>query len=63
MAMTKTETLLLNSGPDAGLTPAMYAEILKQLPPPFVSDTTSELQAGFMLGVQYVLTKLQPYVR
>lgn len=60
--MTKVN-LLLEGGPTSGLTKDQYRALLKQLPPPDVDNHTSEHRAGFLLGVQFVLSKLQPFVR
>lgn len=43
----------------ARLTPAMMKALRKQMPGPGVSQHTTELQAGFQLGIQFVLDKLQ----
>lgn len=57
------DSLLLEAGPYSGLTPEMYQVLTKGLPTPYVDSTTTELQAGFILGVQCVLTKLQAFIR
>lgn len=31
----------------------------KEIGPPFVNKDTSELQAGFLLGIQYIMKKLR----
>jgi hypothetical protein len=37
----------------------MYREIENKLHPPFVSDKTTDLQAGFLLGQAYVMKMLR----
>jgi len=45
------------------LTRAAFDQLRKKLLMPFVSDKTTDLQAGFMLGIQHTLTILeQEYV-
>jgi len=41
------------------LDPDVYRELERSLTPPVVTDATSELMAGFKLGVQTVLQKLR----
>ena len=41
------------------LSQAAYEELERQLPMPFVGKESTELQAGFMLGVQHVLRTLR----
>lgn len=41
------------------LSPETYNALAKQCPSPGVGPATTELQAGFQLGVQYVLQKLR----
>jgi TolB-like protein len=41
------------------LTADMMAELEKQLPPPVVTSQTTDLLAGYQLGVQAVLQKLR----
>lgn len=41
------------------LTPQMFRAFRDKLPKPHVNDTTTELQAGFQLGIQFALQKLQ----
>ena len=41
------------------LSPDVYKQLERDLPVPLVSQTTTELQAGFNLGIQYVLKKLR----
>jgi hypothetical protein len=41
------------------LTPEMLAALEKELPPPVVTNSTSELMAGYQLGVQTVLQRLR----
>jgi hypothetical protein len=41
------------------LSPEMYEHLEKQLPAPQVNRLTTELEAGFNLGVQHVLKLLR----
>jgi len=41
------------------LDPAQYRRLEQQLPPPAVTNTTSDLMAGYQLGVQAVLKILR----
>lgn len=41
------------------LSAEQYKRLEAQVLPPFVSNATSELQAGFMLGIQHVLKLLR----
>jgi len=41
------------------LTPEMMEALERQLPPPIVQASTTDLQAGYSLGIQFVLTKLR----
>lgn len=59
----RANELLLESGPTSGLTSAQWEAILKQLPPPAVDNNTSAHHAGFLLGIQYALGKVQQFVR
>lgn len=43
----------------ARLDQTTYTALAKQLPPPHVSAETTAHQAGFLLGVQFVLEKLR----
>lgn len=36
-----------------------YNELVKKLPLPVPSDNTTDIQAGYLLGVQHVLAKLR----
>ena len=55
--------LLLDGGPTSGLNAAQWQAILKTLPPPDVDNNTSAHRAGYLLGIQYALSKVLPYVR
>lgn len=46
-----TEVVVLNKD--------IYKKLEDQLPAPAPTGTTTEIQAGYMLGVQYVLKKLR----
>lgn len=39
----------------------LMAEIVKKLPSPVVNNQTTDLHAGFLLGVQYVLNVLKEH--
>ena len=41
------------------LAPNVYNALEKSLPIPAVTTTTTELQAGFALGIQFVLKQLR----
>lgn len=41
------------------LSPDVYSAFVNQLPPIHVGPTTTDLQAGYALGVQLVLEKLR----
>jgi len=41
------------------LDPVQYRRLEQQLPPPVVTNTTSDLMAGYQLGVQAVLKALR----
>lgn len=41
------------------LMPHVYRLLEKECPRAFANETTSETQAGFLLGVQFVLQKLR----
>ena len=41
------------------LTQEVYKQLESSLPTPVVGTTTTELQAGFALGIQYVLKQLR----
>ncbi|MDO3559438.1 hypothetical protein ACPPTR_08885 [Ralstonia pseudosolanacearum] len=41
------------------LTPEVYAALEEKVPPPNVTTTTTELLAGYQLGVQVVLKLLR----
>ena len=41
------------------LSPNVYNALEKSLPIPAVTQTTTELQAGFALGIQFVLKQLR----
>lgn len=41
------------------LTPGMFRAFRDKLPKPFVTDNTTDLQAGFQLGIQFALQRLQ----
>ena len=41
------------------LSPDVYKQLEDGLPSPVVSQTTTEIQAGFNLGIQFVLKKLR----
>lgn len=41
------------------LRPDVYDSLARRMPKPVVTEQTTELQAGFQLGVQYVLTALR----
>jgi len=43
----------------ARLDPTQYQALEKQLPPPVVTNATTELMAGYQLGVQAVLKTLR----
>lgn len=43
----------------ARLSTEMYDHLVKQLPNPFVTKDTTELEAGFRLGIQHVLFLLR----
>lgn len=51
---TKTENVVV-----ARLSTEMYDHLVKQLPNPFVTKDTTELEAGFRLGIQHVLFLLR----
>jgi hypothetical protein len=40
-------------------TPEVYRDLVAKLPRPHVDERTSDLQAGFQLGVQHVLAVLR----
>lgn len=46
-----TEVVILNKD--------IYKKLEEQLPAPSPSGTTTDIQAGFLLGVQHVLKKLR----
>lgn len=46
-----TEVVILNKD--------IYKKLEEQLPAPAPSGTTTDIQAGYLLGVQYVLKKLR----
>ena len=52
MGDTKTITV-------ARLTSEMLADLEKRLPPPIVDERTTDLQAGYRLGVQHVIKLLR----
>lgn len=41
------------------LSETAYAALEKTVPSPVVDDKTTELQAGFRLGIQFILQKLR----
>ena len=41
------------------LSPQAYNDLENKLSKPFVQASTTDLQAGFMLGIQYVLNALR----
>lgn len=41
------------------MAPHIYNQLERKLPAPVVSQQTTDLQAGFQLGVQYVLKQLR----
>lgn len=41
------------------LNPVIYANLAKRLPVPLVTERTTDIQAGFQLGVQAVLALLR----
>lgn len=41
------------------LNPAIYDQLVSRLPAPLVNERTTELQAGYQLGVQAVLAILR----
>lgn len=41
------------------LDPRQYAELERQMPGPNVGPNTTDLQAGFALGIQFVLKHLR----
>lgn len=41
------------------LSEEVYNQLVKKLPPPVVSDSTSAHHAGYLLGVQHVLKLLR----
>jgi len=43
----------------ARLTKEVYEDLERKLPPPIVQRDTSDLQAGFQLGIQHVLKLLR----
>lgn len=55
--------LLREGGPNSGLTETQWQAILKQLPAPVVDNQTTPHNAGFLLGIQFALAKVAPYVR
>lgn len=36
-----------------------YKELVRQLPKPIPSENTTDIQAGYLLGIQHVLDKLR----
>lgn len=46
-----TEVVILNKD--------IYKKLEEQLPAPAPTGTTTDIQAGYLLGVQYVLKKLR----
>lgn len=51
---TKPENIVV-----ARLSTEMYDHLVKQLPNPFVTKDTTDLEAGFRLGIQHVLFLLR----
>ncbi len=41
------------------LTPAIYQHIENKFPPPLATQVTTDIQAGYLLGVQAVLRELR----
>lgn len=41
------------------LDPEQYKRLSAQLPQPIPGEGTTDIQAGFLLGIQHVLTKLR----
>lgn len=54
MAETKAKEVVVHR-----LTQEVYKHLENQMPAPFVSTATTEIQAGFALGVQFVLKQLR----
>lgn len=52
--MADTKTVIV-----ARLTPSMLADLEKRLPPPVVDERTTDLQAGYRLGIQHVIKLLR----
>jgi len=51
---TKPENVVV-----ARLSTEMYDHLVRQLPNPFVTKDTTDLEAGFRLGIQHVLYLLR----
>ena len=57
------KALAAQVGALGGLSPAQYRELVKACPPPTATVDTTPTQAAWLLGVQFVLTKIQEDVR
>lgn len=51
----KNETVTVMTRLDGNV----YAQLVKQLPPPQVTEATTAHHAGYLLGIQLVLSKLR----
>lgn len=47
------------SGEIYRINPEVWAKFKSDLPPRVVTDQTTDLQAGFMLGITFILDKLE----
>lgn len=54
MAETKAKEVVVHR-----LTQEVYKHLEGQMPAPFVNQQTTDVQAGFALGIQYVLKQLR----
>lgn len=54
MAETKAKEVVVHR-----LTQEVYKHLESQMPVPFVNQQTTDVQAGFALGIQYVLKQLR----